>query len=352
MSVAFSTDELYFAHQPPGGAPHPERSDRLAAILERLESSGMLARMQPLAPRDATDEELLAVHDRALLETVDAHAGAGGGWIDADTFVGPSSPAAARRAAGAVLAATEAALGGSAVEGRVTSAFVAARPPGHHATRDRAMGFCLYNQVAVAAAVALARGVERVAVVDWDLHHGNGTQAIFDAEPRLLYVSTHAYPFYPGSGAVEERGRGAAAGTKINVPLPHGAGDAAFLAAYERVAVPALERFEPGLVLVSCGWDSHARDPLGVLAVSTAGYTAVARLIVDAAARLCGGRLVAVLEGGYDEHALAYCAQALCELLLGDEPTPDPEEGAGRPELVTNIDAVIAAARASAGLDS
>ena len=351
MTVAFSTDELYLAHRPPGGAPHPERPERLAAILDRLEVSGLLARMRPLEPRDATDEELLAVHDRALLETVAAHVAAGGGWIDPDTFVGPASPAAARRAAGAALAATDAVLDGSAAEGTATSAFVAARPPGHHATRDRAMGFCLTNQVAVAAAAALARGVERVAVVDWDLHHGNGTQAIFGAEPRLLYVSTHAAPYYPGTGAVEERGRGAAVGTKVNVPLPHGAGDAAFLAAYQRVAVPALERFEPGFVLVSCGCDAHARDPLGTLAVSTAGYTAVARRIVEAAARLCDGRLVAILEGGYDEHALAHCAQALCELLLGDEPTPDPEQGAGRPELVTNIDAVIAAARAAAGLD-
>ena len=196
------------------------------------------------------------------------------------------------------------------------------------------MGFCLYNQVAVAAADALARGLERVAVVDWDLHHGNGTQAIFDADPRVLYVSTHAYPYYPGTGAVGEHGIGEAAGTKINIPLPHGAGDRAFLAAYQQVAVPALEAFEPELVLVSCGWDSHARDPLGALAVSTEGYTAVAKLVLDAAERICDGRLVAVLEGGYDEHALACCAQALCELLLGDEPTPDPEQGAGRPELV------------------
>ena len=346
MTVAFGTDEVYLAHQPPGGAPHPERPARLAAILGRLEATGLLARMERLPQRDASDEELLAVHDRAVLETVEAHHAAGGGWIDADTFVGASSPAAARRAAGAALAATGAVLDGSA-----NSAFVAARPPGHHATRDRSMGFCLYNQVAVAAADALARGVERVAVVDWDLHHGNGTQAIFDADPRVLYVSTHAYPYYPGTGAVGERGSGEAAGTKINIPLPHGAGDRAFLAAYEQVALPALEAFRPQLLLVSCGWDSHARDPLGALAVSTEGYTAVARVIIDAAERLCDGRLVAVLEGGYDEHALACCAQALCELLLGDEPTPDPEQGTGRPELVPEIDAVIAAARASAGLD-
>ena len=345
MTVAFSTDALYLTHEPPGGAQHPERPSRLAAIIERLDATGLLARMEQLPERDATDDELLAVHYRRVLDTVEAQHSAGGGWIDADTFVGEFSPAAARRAAGAALAATAAVLAGPA-----RSAFVAARPPGHHATRDRSMGFCLYNQVAIAAADALERGIERVAVVDWDLHHGNGTQAIFDADPRVLYVSTHAYPYYPGSGAVGERGLGEATGTKINIPLPRGAGDRAFLAAYQQVAVPALEAFEPQLVLVSCGWDSHARDPLGALAVSTEGYTTVARMILEAAERLCDGRLVAVLEGGYDEHALACCAQALCELLLGDEPTPDPEQGAGRPELVSEIDAVIAAARAAAGL--
>ena len=346
MTVAFSTDPLYLSHEPPGGTPHPERPARLATILERLEATGLLARMERLPERDATDEELLAVHDRSVLDAVEAHHAAGGGWIDADTFVGEASPAAARRAAGAALAAT-----GAVLDGAVRSAFVAARPPGHHATRQRSMGFCLYNQVAVAAANALARGVGRVAIVDWDLHHGNGTQAIFDADPRVLYVSTHAYPYYPGTGAVGDHGSGEAAGTKINIPLPHGAGDRAFLAAYRQVALPALAAFEPELVLVSCGWDSHARDPLGALAISTEGYTAVAKLILEATERLCDGRLVAVLEGGYDEHALACCAQALCELLLGEEPTPDPEQGAGRPELVSEIDAVIAAARAAAGLD-
>ncbi len=346
MTVAFSTDALYLSHEPPGGAQHPERPARLAAILERLDATGLLARMERLPERDATDAELLAVHDRRVLDTVEAQHAGGGGWIDADTFVGEFSPAAARRAAGGALAATGAVLAGSA-----RSAFVAARPPGHHATRDRSMGFCLYNQVAVAATDALASGLERVAVVDWDLHHGNGTQAIFDADPRVLYVSTHAYPYYPGTGAVAQHGTGEATGTKINIPLPHGAGDRAFLAAYQQVAVPALEAFEPQVVLVSCGWDSHARDPLGALAVSSEGYTAVARLILEAAERLCDGRLVAVLEGGYDEHALACCAQALCELLLGDEPTPDPEQGAGRPELVSEIDAAIAAARSAAGLD-
>ena len=346
MTVALATDRIFLEHAPPGGTPHPERAARLEAVLAGLERGGVRARMRELPPRDTTDAEILAVHERAVLATIERHAEAGGGWIDADSYVGPASPAAARRAAGAVLAATEVVLAGEA-----RRAFAAVRPPGHHATRERAMGFCLLNNVAIAAAAALKRGIKRLAIVDWDLHHGNGTQAVFDADPRVLYVSTHAAPYYPGSGAFEETGRGEAAGSKVNVPLPHGAGDTAFLAAYEQVAVPALDRFEPELVLVSCGWDAHARDPLGVLAVSTAGYAQVARLIIESAERHCDGRLVAALEGGYDEHALSWCAQALGELLLGEEPTPDPEQGAGRPEAVTDISRVITRARAASGLD-
>ena len=353
MTVALATDELFLAHQPPGGAAssaHPERPARLEAILGALEAAGLRERLLELPSRDASDAEIGAVHDPALLPAIERLAAEGGGWVDADSYVGPRSPAAARRAAGAVLAATEAVLAGE-----VRSAFAAVRPPGHHATRERAMGFCLLNNVAIAAAAALDGGIrgeiERVAIVDWDLHHGNGTQAIFEADPRLLYLSTHAAPYYPGTGAIEESGLGEGRGTTVNVPLPHGAGDRAILAAYEQVVVPALDRFEPELVLVSCGWDAHARDPLGVLAVSTGGYTQLARLILASAERHCDGRLVAVLEGGYDEHALAWCARALVELLLGEDPTPDPEQGAGRAEVVAEIDAVIARARAAAGLD-
>ncbi len=247
---------------------------------------------------------------------------------------------AGRRAAGGVLAALEAIL-----EGRVRNAFVAMRPPGHHATADRAMGFCLLNNVAIAAAAALARGLEHVAILDWDVHHGNGTQAIFDAEPRVFYASTHGSPLYPGTGDVHEIGIGPARGTKVNVPLAPGSGDRAILAAYRDLILPEMERFQPELVLVSCGWDAHTRDPLAMLNVTTEGYTEVARQVIEAADSLCDSRLIAVLEGGYDTHALAWCASALCELLLGDEPTPDPEQtgpaaGGRAPEVGPVLDAV------------
>ncbi|MSQ41913.1 MAG: histone deacetylase [Dehalococcoidia bacterium] len=324
-------------------AGHPERPQRVAAVLRQLETRGLRPRMLALPAREATDAELLRVHDRTLLDAQAALAARGGGHVDADTYVTPGSPAAARRAAGAVLAALDAVLGGEA-----RTAFAAVRPPGHHATRDEMMGFCLLNNVAIAAASAFAAGVERLAVVDWDVHHGNGTQAIFDADPRLLYVSTHAAPFYPGTGHYRERGQGAAEGTKVNVPLLHGAGDDALLAAFERVVVPSLERFRPQLVLVSCGWDAHARDPLAPLAVTTDGYTRAARLVFDAAGALCAGRVVVALEGGYDAHALAWCASALCELLLGDEPAPDPEPL--HPPPGPDVSALLDAVREAVGL--
>ncbi|MGE3857552.1 MAG: histone deacetylase [Dehalococcoidia bacterium] len=337
--TVFVTDPTHTAHLLPR---HPERPERLEAIVAQLEARGLRQRMDERAPREATEAELLTVHQPALLATIERVA-TRRGPLDPDTYAMPESPAIARRAAGALLVAVEAVLAGECTNG-----FVATRPPGHHATPDRAMGFCLYNSIAIAATAALRSGVERLAIVDWDVHHGNGTQDVFRDDPRVLYVSTHAAPFYPGTGEVHEVGAGAAHGTNVNIPLPHGTGDAGFLAAWERVGVPALERHRPQLVLVSSGWDAHARDPLGTLNVTTEGYTRAARLVRDAAARLCDGRLVATLEGGYDTHALAWCASALVELLLGDEPTPDPDPAAvpaGDP-----LDARIAEVRAAIGL--
>ena len=310
------TDPTHVAHERAG---HTERPERLIAILDHLEARGLRARMQTLRPREATDEEILAVHERQVLDTIGQHARQGS-WIDLDTYTTPESPRIARRAAGAALVATEAVLAGD-----MDSVFVATRPPGHHATDTASMGFCLLNNVAIAAEAAMRAGVERIAIVDWDVHHGNGTQAIFETDRRVLYVSTHASPFYPGTGQYTDTGIGVAEGTKVNIPLPHGTGDTGFLAAYEQVVVPALERHRPELVFVSSGWDSHARDPLGTLQVSTEAYTRVASMVYEVARQSAAGRVIAVLEGGYDTHALAWCASALCEVLLGEEPTPDPE---------------------------
>lgn len=321
--LGFITDPDHVAHDYSG---HVENAGRLSAITRHLEEHGLIERMVTLPLRNATDDEILAVHDQLVVDTIQRYVDAGGGWIDPDTYVVPRSAWLARRAAGAALAGVEAVLGGE-----VDRVFVAIRPPGHHATRHHSMGFCLLNNISIAAAKALEMGVQRLAIVDWDVHHGNGTQDIFEPDPRVLYLSTHAAPFYPGTGTYNEVGSGPGRGTKVNIPLPHGTGDAGFLQAYEQVVIPALDRFQPELVLVSCGWDSHVRDPLGTLAVSTATYTAVARLVRDAAARHARGRVVVVLEGGYDPHALAWCAQGLCEVLLDVEPTPDPQPVSGVP---------------------
>ncbi len=333
--VGLITDPTHVAHERVG---HTERPERLLAIMEHLQSTGLKDRLVQLPAREATDDELLAVHHQSVLDVVEEHAaGRGGGWIDLDTYVTPQSPAIARRAAGAAIEATHA-----VISGELRSAFVATRPPGHHATPTASMGFCLFNGIAVAAAAALRSGIERLAIIDWDVHHGNGTQAIFDADPRVLYVSTHASPYYPGTGDIGEIGSGEARGTKVNIPLPHGTGDRGFIDAYERVAVPVMERHQPQLVLISSGWDSHAADPLGTLNVSTAAYTRAAAAVIDAANRLCDGRVVAVLEGGYDTRALAWCAGGLVQLLLGEEPTPDPAPGSAPPgsDITPLIEAV------------
>ena len=343
MTTAFVTDPLYLEHRHDG---HPERPERLTAILAQLERTGLRRRMADIEAPECSLQEITRVHSNRALERPAELAGAGGDWVDLDTFVNTESPAIARRAASGVLAATRAVLRGEA-----SNAFAAVRHPGHHATPHQAMGFCLLNSVAMAAGAALDAGLQRVAIVDWDVHHGNGTQAIFDADPRVLYFSTHAAPFYPGTGAIEGAGIGWARGTKLNAPLPHGTGDRGFIAAYEQVWIPALERFRPELILVSCGWDAHARDPLAPPLVSTQAYTEAASRILEAAGALCDGRLVAVLEGGYDEHALAWCASGLVELLLGDTPAPDPEPVA-TPSSEPDVTAMLQTLRYIAGLEA
>jgi len=339
--VGLITDPAHGVHQYPD---HVERPERVDVMLRHLEASGLSRRLVPIELREATTEELLAVHEQRVLDRVHDQADAGGGWIDLDTFVQPMTPRIARRAAGAAVLAVEAVLSGD-----IDRVFVATRPPGHHTTRGASMGFCLFNNVAVAAAAALRQGIERVAIVDWDVHHGNGTQDIFNRDPRVLYVSTHAAPFYPGTGDYTERGLDEAVGTKVNIPLPHGTGDSGFLTAFEEIVTPALDRFAPQLVLISSGWDSHQRDTLGTLAVTTAGYTRAAHLVREAASRHAGGRIIAILEGGYDTHALSWCASGLVQLLLGEEPTPDPQPG-GRIDAMHDLDVHFGNVRAAIGL--
>ncbi len=268
---------------------------------------------EPAPP--VSEEAIARVHDPAYVEVLDEAEARGGGWLDPDTYVVPGSMAAARAAAGATVRAAVAAHTGEA-----EVAFAAVRPPGHHAPRDRGSGFCLLNSVAIAAASLRAAGVERVAIVDWDVHHGDGTQAIFEADPTVLYTSTHQFPFYPGSGDAAERGIGAGIGTTINRPLLADDGDDAFVAAWTDELLPAVEAFGPDAIVVSAGYDGHAADPLAELTITETGYETVARALGGVAARLAIPGVALTLEGGYDLDALrASVAATIRGLVAGHE---------------------------------
>jgi acetoin utilization deacetylase AcuC-like enzyme len=292
--VLLFTHDCLLEHD--AGAWHPERPARLRAVLRGLDASGLSDGLERVAPRPATNDELARVHAPELVAALERFCAEGGGELDADTIAVPASWQAARLAAGAGLSAIEA-----LDRGEAPSAFCAVRPPGHHATPKRPMGFCLFNNVAITAATLAARG-ERVLVVDWDAHHGNGTQDAFYDDPRVLFISMHQYPFYPGSGALTETGRGAGLGATINLPFPAGTPGDTYRAAIEEVVVPAAERFRPTWVLVSAGFDGHRDDPLTDLGLSAGDYVDLTARVVALAAP---GRCLAILEGGYELDALA-----------------------------------------------
>jgi acetoin utilization deacetylase AcuC-like enzyme len=294
------------------GRGHPERPQRLESIVGRLERSHLLRELDSLEPGPASVAQIVAVHGAGHVAEVERLCGAGAHALDAgDTAVCSESYEIALLAAGGALEAVDKVMAGEWENG-----FVACRPPGHHAEANAAMGFCLFNNVAVAAEhLRRAHGLERVAVLDWDVHHGNGTQHIFEADPGILYVSLHQYPWYPGTGARTERGRGDGEGATLNCPMSPGDGDPEYLQAFEADVLPAIEAFDPQFVLVSAGFDAHARDPLSMTQVTTDGFRRMSRLVADLAAARCGGRVVSLLEGGYDLDGLAESVQAHLEEL-------------------------------------
>jgi acetoin utilization deacetylase AcuC-like enzyme len=280
-------DDLFRRHDP---GPHPERPARYDAVVEAVRA----ARAPVADAPDAPIEAILRIHDPRYLEAIERICAAGGAQLDPDTAVNTESYAAAVRASGAALAAVDAVLAGE-----VPSAFAFGRPPGHHAERAHAMGFCIVNHVAVAAAHARAVGVERVAVLDWDAHHGNGTQAAFWDDPTVLYVSMHEFPLFPGTGAASERGGGAGEGATVNIPLAPGAWEDDWMDAFRLAALPALRHFDPGLLLVSAGFDAHRADPLTQLGLNADTFAEMTRELAG-----IGQGPVLVLEGGYDLRAL------------------------------------------------
>jgi len=303
------------------GSHHPERPARLRAVRRGIEAAGLRDAIKPLEPVEATMEALSLAHDEGYVRALERFIRAGGGNLDPDTVTSEGSWRTALLAAGSGLAAIEALQRGEA-----DAAFVAVRPPGHHATSTRAMGFCLLNNVAVSAAALAAQG-ERVVVVDWDVHHGNGTEQIFWDDPRVLYVSTHQSPAYPGTGRAGDVGGGDALGLTVNVPLPPGSRGDALRAALDDIIEPAIDAFGPTWVLISAGFDAHRDDPLADLEWTAGDYAHVAARIASFAP--APGRVVAFLEGGYDLDALSYGVGATLAALVGQHWSPEPESSGG-----------------------
>lgn len=297
--TGFIYDPRYLEHDM--GAGHPESPNRLRAILQQMERSGTAARVTAIEPRPAGEEWITQVHHPTYVASLRAHAPTSGRVpLDADTSMSPGSLSAAYLAAGGALAAVDAVM-----SGRVEHAFCAVRPPGHHAEADHAMGFCLFNNVAIAARyVQKWYGLTRVLLIDWDVHHGNGTQHSFEADPTVMFFSTHQYPHYPGTGRATEEGKGEGHGFTINVPMEAGEGDEEYRAVFQKVLVPAADAFKPEFVIISAGFDAHRDDPLASMGLTEEGYAELTGIVAGIARRHCQGRLISCLEGGYNLSAL------------------------------------------------
>jgi acetoin utilization deacetylase AcuC-like enzyme len=296
--LGYVLDEVFVHHRAPGG--HPERPARVEAVRDALIAAGVRDRGTNVPVRAVRDDELARVHGAAYLQDLSKALPGHEGWLDPDTYFSEGTWDAARAAAGAV---AELAL--QAMSGQLVRGLAVVRPPGHHAEADRAMGFCIYNNVAVAAAAARAAGAARVAILDWDVHHGNGTQEIFWDDPTVQYLSVHQWPYYPGTGAPADVGGPNAMGATVNVGLPAGSGDDEYLQVFDEVFVPALLRFAPDLLIVSAGFDAYRADPLASMRVTRPGFAAMADRARAVAERVAGGRVVVALEGGYDLDGLS-----------------------------------------------
>jgi len=337
MKVGLVYDPIYLEHDT---GNHVEVAARVKEVMWLLGNSGVKQRLVEIHPTLATPEELSLVHTIEHISQIEKVAQSGGGWLDADTVMSSASYKVALYAAGGVLNAVD-----TVMERKVDSAFALVRPPGHHATRTSAMGFCLFNNIAIAARQSLREyHLDRVLIVDFDVHHGNGTQDAFYDDPAVLYFSTHQYPFYPGTGRIDEVGVGKGIGTTVNVPLPAWCGDEEYSQVFQQILVPVAHRFQPELILVSAGYDAHWLDPIGSMQLSVSGFAQMVQILKRLALELCQGRLILALEGGYHIPALARSIKATLEVLLGeveiDDPLGKPPQGRKAPAVESIIQQV------------
>lgn len=317
-TVGYLYDPLFLAHDLPG---HPESAVRLSSLMKFLQNTRALEKCKPLKFEAASNEVICKVHAPRYVRALEQMSAYGGGMLNPDTYVNDATYDAAALAVGAAIHASRAVM-----KNEVSRAFVLARPPGHHAYPDHGEGFCLFNNVAFAAKSALGdfggqKHASRVLILDWDVHHGNGTEACFYNDPRVAYISTHQFGawFYPGTGHITHTGLGDGAGANMNIALPPGVGDEGYARVFNELIAPYTRRFKPDLIVISAGYDAHWRDPLAEMKVSLAGYAAWARIMRGLADELCGGRLVVILEGGYDLDVLHYGALNTFHVLLGND---------------------------------
>lgn len=316
MKVGYVYDPVYLQHDT---AYHVENPSRLTAIMNHLEKTGILSELVSLKPRAATVDEIATVHDRNYIAYIEYVCHKGGAWLEVDTVVSPKSYDAAIYAAGGLLTATDAVM-----KEELDSCFALVRPPGHHATTDRALGFCIFNNIAIATKYAIdTYKLERVAIIDFDVHQGNGTQEAFYPDPRVLYVSTHQYPHYPGTGAVGETGDGDGKGTILNIPMPANCGDNEYLTVFNQLIVPTVRRFKPQLIMVSAGYDIHWADELAQMQTTTTGIGEIVKVIRQLANESCGGKMIFTLEGGYHLEALATSVKATFDIMSGKNEVQD-----------------------------
>jgi acetoin utilization deacetylase AcuC-like enzyme len=317
MKVGLIYDPVYLTHET---GSHVENKERLTAIMSSLEETGLNDKLTMITPRAATVDEVALVHAREHISRVEAQCARGGGWLDPDTVTSPGSYEAALYAAGGVLTGID-----EVMTRRVDSAFALVRPPGHHATCWHAMGFCLFNNIAIGAKYALANyNIERILIADFDVHHGNGTQDTFYADSNVLYFSTHEYPFYPGTGSIDETGTREGEGFTVNIPLIAGWGDEEYQAVFEDVLAPVARRFNPQLILVSAGYDAHYADGLAMMQMSVSGFARLVEILKLLADTLCQGKILLTLEGGYNHEALSSSIAATLNILMGNKDITDP----------------------------
>jgi acetoin utilization deacetylase AcuC-like enzyme len=317
LNTGIVFDLEFLKHDQPG---HPENSRRLESIITGLKEKELFGELKLLNSRPAEINELTICHTKEYVEYVKAFCENGGGYLDPDTYANKHSFIAAAIAVGSSINLTKA-----VVNGELKNGFALLRPPGHHALANKSMGFCLFGNIAIAAKFALSEpAVKKVAIVDFDVHHGNGTQALVGDDPNILFISTHQYPFYPGTGSIRETGKGEAEGTIVNIPLQAGVGDRGFKLVYDKVVIPSLEKFKPDLILVSAGYDAHWDDPLANLNLSLTGYNWISHELIKIAERICAGKIIFFLEGGYNLEVLSNGVVNSVRAILGIEAFEDP----------------------------